>query len=57
MKRILLSLLTIITPLVTFAQEQSTSEAIDETFRSYTGWFVEAIFYEIPFTETFQIPF
>ncbi|MCH2491060.1 MAG: alanine:cation symporter family protein [Flavobacteriales bacterium] len=56
MKRILLSLLTIITPLVTFAQEQSTSEAIDETFRNYTGWFVEAIFYEIPFTETFQIP-
>jgi len=56
MKKILFSLFAIITPLLTFAQEQTTSEAIDENFRAYTSWFVDLIFYEIPFSETFQIP-
>jgi AGCS family alanine or glycine:cation symporter len=56
MKKILFSLFSILTPLLTFAQEQTTSEAIDETFRQYTGWFVDLIFYEIPFTEYYQIP-
>ncbi|RKS53873.1 AGCS family alanine or glycine:cation symporter [Gillisia mitskevichiae] len=56
MKKILFSLFAIITPLLTFAQEQTTSEVIDETFRAYTSWFVDLIFYEIPFSETFQIP-
>lgn len=56
MKKILFSLFAIITPLLTFAQEQTKSEAIDETFRAYTSWFVDLIFYEIPFSETFQIP-
>ena len=56
MKKILFSLFSILTPLLTFAQEQTTSEAIDETFRQYTGWFVDLIFYEIPFSEYYQIP-
>ena len=56
MKKILFSLFSIITPLLTFAQEQTTSEQIDETFRNYTSWFVDLIFYEIPFSEDFQIP-
>lgn len=56
MKKILFSLFAIITPLLTFAQEQTTSEVIDENFRAYTSWFVDLIFYEIPFSETFQIP-
>ncbi|MCW8982281.1 MAG: alanine:cation symporter family protein [Altibacter sp.] len=56
MKKLLLSLFTIFTPLLSFAQEQSTSEKIDATFRDYTGWFVEGIFYEIPFSEEFKIP-
>ncbi|TVZ25470.1 AGCS family alanine or glycine:cation symporter [Gillisia sp. Hel_I_86] len=56
MKKILFSLFAIITPLLTFAQEQTTSQAIDETFRAYTGWFVDLIFYEIPFSEYYQIP-
>ncbi|MEN8185586.1 MAG: alanine/glycine:cation symporter family protein [Bacteroidota bacterium] len=52
----LLSLLFMVMPILTFAQEQSASELIDEKFKSYTGWFVDAIFYAIPFTETIQIP-
>ncbi|OAB81782.1 alanine/glycine:cation symporter family protein [Cochleicola gelatinilyticus] len=56
MKKFLLSLFAVLTPLLAFAQDPTTSEKIDATFRDYTGWFVEAIFYEIPFSETFQIP-
>lgn len=58
-KRILFSLLTIFIPLLTFAQENAEptfSERIDTIFKDYTGWFVDFIFYEIPFSETFQIP-
>ncbi|MGY8910539.1 MAG: alanine/glycine:cation symporter family protein [Flavobacteriales bacterium] len=54
MNKKLLSLLFLAVPIVTFAQ--STSDKIDVVFKDYTGWFVEAIFYEIPFSETFQIP-
>lgn len=56
MKKILFSLFAIISPLLTFAQEQTTSEVIDENFRAYTSWFVDLIFYEIPFSDSFQIP-
>src|SRR5690554_3626997 len=56
MKKFLLSLITFIIPFFTFAQELSTSERIDAIFQKYTGWFVELIFYEIPFSESFQIP-
>lgn len=55
MKKYLLSITTLILPFLTFAQE-STSEKIDKIFKDYTGWFVEAIFYEIPFSETYKIP-
>lgn len=55
MKKYLLSIFTIILPILTFAQE-TTSEKIDRVFKDYTGWFVDAIFYEIPFSETYQIP-
>ncbi|NGX85227.1 alanine/glycine:cation symporter family protein [Aequorivita sp. KMM 9714] len=56
MKKFLLSLITFIIPFFTFAQELSTSERIDLNFKKYTGWFVDGIFYEIPFSESFQIP-
>lgn len=56
MKNYLLLLSAILTPLITFSQETATSAQIDEIFKDYTQWFVEAIFYEIPFSETFQIP-
>ncbi|WP_372756710.1 alanine/glycine:cation symporter family protein [Mariniflexile sp.] len=55
MKKYLLSIFTLIAPFLTFAQE-STSEKIDRVFKDYTGWFVEGIFYEIPFSETYKIP-
>lgn len=41
-------------PMISFAQ--ITTDSIDATFKNYTGWFVDAIFYEIPFSDTFQIP-
>lgn len=56
MKNKLLTLLFFISPILLFAQEQSTSEKIDATFKSYTSWFVDAIFYAIPFSDTIQIP-
>ncbi|WP_179336042.1 alanine/glycine:cation symporter family protein [Winogradskyella costae] len=55
MKKYLLSIFTISLPFLTFAQE-TTSEKIDAIFKDYTGWFVDAIFYEIPFSETYKIP-
>ncbi|MBD0824336.1 alanine/glycine:cation symporter family protein [Aestuariibaculum marinum] len=55
MKRYLLSLFTLLLPILTFAQE-STSEKFDRVFKEYTGWFVEGIFYEIPFSDDYRIP-
>ena len=55
MKKILLFLLAITSPILSISQSSTTSQ-IDESFKAYTGWFVDAIFYEIPFSETFQIP-
>lgn len=46
---------TLILPLLTFAQD-STADNIDAIFKKYTGWFVEGIFSEIPFTDTIKIP-
>ena len=56
MKKYLLSLITFLIPFFTFAQEPTASEQIDTIFKDYTGWFVDLIFYEIPFSESFQIP-
>ncbi|MEN8776740.1 MAG: alanine/glycine:cation symporter family protein [Polaribacter sp.] len=54
MKKKLLSLMLLVFPMISFAQ--ITTDSIDATFKNYTGWFVDAIFYEIPFSDTFQIP-
>ncbi len=54
MNKKLLTLLFTIAPMLTFAE--STTDKIDAIFKDYTGWFVNAIFYEIPFSESFQIP-
>ena len=56
MKKYLLFLITFLIPFLTIAQELTTSERIDLGFKKYTGWFVDGIFYEIPFSESFQIP-
>lgn len=56
MKKYLLSLITFLIPIITFAQETTASDQIDVAFKNYTGWFVDLIFYEIPFSDSFQIP-
>lgn len=55
MKKYLLSILTLIIPLLIFAQDASVEkekgldEKIDKAFGDATGWFVKGIFYQIPF--------
>ncbi|MBT0608973.1 alanine/glycine:cation symporter family protein [Aequorivita echinoideorum] len=56
MKKYLLLLFTSLLPILTFAQQPTASEKVDVFFQKYTGWFVELIFLEIPFSETFKIP-
>lgn len=57
MKKYLLALLTLLTPFLTFAQDASDKGAsLDAIFKKYTGWFVDFVFLEIPFSDTFQIP-
>ena len=43
-------------PTMLFAQEKGIDEKIDEAFGAYTGWFVDLIFYSIPFTDTIKVP-
>ncbi|OFZ15325.1 MAG: D-alanine glycine permease [Bacteroidetes bacterium RIFCSPHIGHO2_02_FULL_44_7] len=54
--RILLGILAIITPLLSFAKDVSIEEKIDRQFAYYTNWFVEGIFYSIPFTDKISVP-
>ncbi|WGD35119.1 alanine/glycine:cation symporter family protein [Olleya sp. YS] len=50
MKKYLLSILTLIVPLITFAQDdKGIDKIIDEKFGDATGWFVNIIFYQIDF--------
>ena len=46
MKKKFLSVLLLIAPIVTFAQEKGLDQKIDEAFGNVTGWFVEFIFYQ-----------
>jgi AGCS family alanine or glycine:cation symporter len=55
MKKKLLSLLLLAIPMLTFAQEKGLDQQIDEAFGNATGWFVEIIFYQIPFSDTVSI--
>jgi len=58
MKKYLLSLITILLPILTFGQEvaeKGIDQQIDEGFGWATGWFVELIFYQIPFTEDIKV--
>src|SRR5690606_7929991 len=56
MKKLLLTLITLTTSLFSYSQELTASEKIDLTFEKYTGWFVEAIFYEVTLLGGFNIP-
>ncbi|HKK87793.1 MAG TPA: amino acid carrier protein [Saprospiraceae bacterium] len=53
---ILLSVSATMLPLAVIAQEQNLSEKIDQVFGQLTGWFVNAIFWSIPFSEQWQVP-
>ena len=58
MKKYLLSLLAVLTPLLTFAQEASEmglDEKIDQAFGNATGWFVNFVFYQIPLGDNIQV--
>ena len=58
MKKKLLSILLLVVPLITFAQEtidKGLDERIDEVFGDATGWFVNFIFYQIPFSENVKV--
>lgn len=57
MKKYLLSSLFLLLPYIGIAQESfGIGEKIDKVFQNYTSWFVELVFYEIPFSENFKIP-
>ncbi|MFK8046031.1 MAG: alanine/glycine:cation symporter family protein [Crocinitomicaceae bacterium] len=43
-------------PYLLSAQEKGMDQKIDETFGDLTGWFVNLIFFEIPFTDKIQVP-
>jgi len=51
----LLSLLIMVMPILTFAQEKGLDQRIDEAFGDATGWFVNFIFYQIPFSDDIKI--
>jgi AGCS family alanine or glycine:cation symporter len=55
MNKKLLSLLFLATPFFTFAQEKGLDQQIDEAFGNATGWFVDIIFYQIPFSDSVSI--
>jgi AGCS family alanine or glycine:cation symporter len=55
MNKKLLSLLFLATPFFSFAQEKGLDQQIDEAFGNATGWFVEIIFYQIPFSDSISI--
>jgi AGCS family alanine or glycine:cation symporter len=57
MKRFFAIVVVLLSQFSLFAQEElSSAEKVDSVFRSFTGWFVEAIFFEIPFTDTIRVP-
>ncbi|SDS20596.1 alanine or glycine:cation symporter, AGCS family [Polaribacter sp. KT25b] len=55
MKKRILSMFLLAIPMLTFAQEKGLDQQIDEAFGNATGWFVDIIFYQIPFTDTISI--
>lgn len=58
MKKYLLSIFTLILPILTFAQEaqeMGVDEKIDQAFGNATGGFVNFIFYQIPFSDTVSV--
>ena len=54
MKKVLFILVSIL-PFLTFAAEKGLDQKIDECFGWATSWFVQVIFYQIPFTDNINI--
>lgn len=50
------TLITLFIPFLSFAGEKGIDQKIDEKFGDYTEWFVNLIFYKIPFSENVQVP-
>jgi len=51
----ILSLLFTVIPFLTFAQDKGLDQQIDEAFGNATGWFVNLIFYQIPFSDDVRV--
>ncbi|MBJ2175795.1 alanine:cation symporter family protein [Aureibaculum sp. A20] len=54
MNKKLLNFIFLLTPIAIFAQE-GVDEKIDRIFGNATGWFVDFIFYQIPFTDQISV--
>ena len=57
MKKKLLSLLLLVIPMLTFAQEKGLDQKIDEAFKPISDFFSDIIFFPIYKSETIEIPF
>lgn len=55
MKTYIQTTIAMILPLISFGQDKGIDQIIDEKFGNATGWFVDFIFYKIPFSENIQI--
>lgn len=58
MRKFLFSIFTLILPVLSFAQdaqELGIDEKIDHWFGNVTGWFVQGVFYQIPFTDEISV--
>jgi AGCS family alanine or glycine:cation symporter len=55
MKTYIQTAIALILPFISFAQAKGIDQIIDEKFGNATGWFVDFIFYKIPFSENVQI--
>ncbi len=51
----LIAVVSTLLPFFQFAQEQGMDQKIDQAFGWATGWFVQIIFYQIPFTEDIKV--
>ena len=55
MKTHIKTVIALILPFISSAQDKGIDQIIDEKFGNATGWFVDFIFYKIPFSENVQI--
>ena len=55
MKTYIQTAIALILPFISFGQDKGIDQIIDEKFGNATGWFVDFIFYKIPFSENVQI--